>query len=334
MSSYKISIIIPAFNEEKNIEKILQSAYTQTYKDFEVIVVDDGSTDNTGIICKKYEENHTNFKYIYKKNAGVSEARNLGLTYVNGEYVCFWDADDWVESTYLESIVKNIALTPRPEKTIFIAGCTIDYYKGSHQYSSEKLALKNRLLSKEQLIKSFVFQHEKFRLELWNKIFPKKIVVNKKFDSQYILGEDFEFFTNCLKDIDFLLTVDNSSYHYKVDTSQMKHYTKYKNEIAREKAIAQNLKEFGIEKEYIELFYFRRLLITAYTSLSYLKINTSQKKKEVSFILSELRKKRPKKFKPFANYQKAQKIMLMLIRFPSLYLVKIYFEIKRKIKDI
>ena len=66
MSSYKISIIIPAFNEEKNIEKILQSAYTQTYKDFEVIVVDDGSTDNTGIICKKYEENHTNFKYIYK----------------------------------------------------------------------------------------------------------------------------------------------------------------------------------------------------------------------------------------------------------------------------
>lgn len=334
MSSYKISIIIPAFNEEKNIEKILQSAYTQTYKNFEIIVVDDGSTDNTGRICKQYKEKHHNFKYIYKKNAGVSEARNLGLTYVNGEYVCFWDADDWVESTYLESMVKKIAATPRPEKTIFIAGCTIDYYKESQPYSNEKLALKNRLLSKEQLIKSFVFQHEKFRLELWNKIFPKKIVVNKKFDSQYILGEDFEFFTNCLKDIDFLLTVDNSSYHYKVDTSQMKHYTKYKNEIAREKAIAQNLKEFGIEKEYIELFYFRRLLITAYTSLSYLKINTSQKKKEVSFILSELRKKRPKKFKPFANYQKAQKIMLMLIRFPSLYLVKIYFEIKRKIKDI
>lgn len=333
MSSYKISIIIPAFNEEKNIEKILQSAYTQTYKDFEVIVVDDGSTDNTGIICKKYEENHTNFKYIYKKNAGVSEARNLGLTYINGEYVCFWDADDWVESTYLESMVKNISLTPRPEKTIFIAGCTIDYYKGSHQYSSEKLALKNRLLPKEQLIKSFVFQHEKFRLELWNKIFPKKIVVNKKFDSQYILGEDFEFFTNCLKDIDFLLTVDNSSYHYKVDTSQMKHYTKYKNEIAREKAIAQNLKEIGIDEKSIESFYFRRLLITAYTSLSYLKIDNPKKKEEVSFILKKLRNEKPRGFKPFTNYQKAQKIMLILVKFRSSYLVEKYFELKRKIKD-
>lgn len=334
MYSYKISIIIPAFNEEKNIERILNSAYVQTYKNFEVIIVDDGSKDNTGKICKKYEESYSNFKYIYKENGGVSEARNLGLNYANGDYVCFWDADDWVEATYLEDMMKNIDLTPCPEKTIFIAGCTIDYYDAGQKYASEKLKVNNRLLSKETVIRSFITQHEEFRLELWNKLFPKEIVINKQFDSQYILGEDFEFFTKCLKDIDFLLMIDDFSYHYKIDTSQMKHYTKYKNEMDREKNIAKNLKEFGIEKEYIELFYFRRLLITAYTSLSYLKINTSQKKKEVSFILSELRKKRPKKFKPFANYQKAQKIMLMLIRFPSLYLVKRYFEIKRKIKDI
>ena len=333
MASNKVSIVIPAFNEGKKIERILECTRNQSYKNFEVIIVDDGSQDNTGEICKSYSRKYKNYTYIYKDNSGVSDSRNLALKYVTGDYVCFWDADDWVESTYLESMVKKIAATLRPEKTIFIAGCTIDYYKGNQQYSNEKLVLKNRLLPKEQLIKSFVFQHEKFRLELWNKIFPKKIVVNKKFDSQYILGEDFEFFTNCLKDIDFLLTVDNSSYHYRVDVLQMKHYTKYKNEIDREKAIAQNLKEIGIDEKSIDSFYFRRLLITAYTSLSYLKVDNPKKKKEVSFILKKLRNEKPREFKPFANYQKAQKIMLILVKFRSSYLVEKYFELKRKIKD-
>ena len=118
--SYKVSIIIPAFNEGKNINKILTSALNQTYDNFEVIVVDDGSQDNTGKICEKYKKKYSNFRYIYKENSGVSDARNLGLKYITGDYVCFWDADDWVEFNYLEKMLSAIHLTPRPKNTILV----------------------------------------------------------------------------------------------------------------------------------------------------------------------------------------------------------------------
>ena len=76
MVSYKVSIIIPVFNEEKNICRVLDSVYSQTYKNFEVIVVDDGSEDNTGQICQNYNQKYNNFKYVYKK---IQVFQTLGI---------------------------------------------------------------------------------------------------------------------------------------------------------------------------------------------------------------------------------------------------------------
>lgn len=329
MSSYKISIIIPAFNEEKNIAKILMSVFEQKYRNWEVIVVDDGSQDDTGKICKDYQRLYSNFKYVFKSNSGVSDARNLGLKYVTGDYVCFWDADDRVEKDYLYNMVKAINRVPSPTSTIFVAGCTIDYYSKKKKSKSKIFDINEQILSKQKIIESFAVQHEKYRLELWNKIFPVAIIKNKKFKSQFILGEDFEFFTQCLKDINYLVTVNDVSYHYQVDFSQMKHSMPYSMEVKREQIIKKNLKDMGIKDDVVNKFYFRRLLITAYTLLSY---SNYSNKKEIAFVLKELRKEKVQAFKPYANYKKAQWIMLILIRLHSDFAVKEYFELKRKIK--
>lgn len=98
----KISIIVPVFNTEKQLPLCIDSILMQTMPDFELIIVDDGSTDQSGIICDQYAVKDNRVKVLHKKNGGVSSARNLGIENACGEYITFIDSDDWVEPNYLE----------------------------------------------------------------------------------------------------------------------------------------------------------------------------------------------------------------------------------------
>ena len=93
----KISIIIPIYNGEKFIEKCIKSIKNQTFKDFEIILVNDGSSDNSGQICDELAKNDNRIKVIHQENLGVSEARNRGIIASKGEYICFIDCDDYIK---------------------------------------------------------------------------------------------------------------------------------------------------------------------------------------------------------------------------------------------
>lgn len=104
----KYSIIVPAYNTEKYIDKCLKSIFSNTYKNFEVIIVNDGSTDNTEDIIKKYIKKYDNIIYIKQKNMGLSIARNNGVKKSNGDYLLFIDSDDYVDKNLLKNINENI----------------------------------------------------------------------------------------------------------------------------------------------------------------------------------------------------------------------------------
>lgn len=106
-----ISIIIPIFNAEKYLERMLNSIINQSYKDYEVLMVDDGSTDKSAEICKKIAESDSRFKYYYQDNKGVSYARNTGLSKASGEYIGFVDADDKVDANYLDILLEGCELS-------------------------------------------------------------------------------------------------------------------------------------------------------------------------------------------------------------------------------
>ena len=103
-----ISVIIPVYNTESYVRVCLESLVEQTYTNFEVIMIDDGSTDNSGEICQEYTERDSRFHYYRKENGGVSSARNLGIEYSRGNYLTFVDSDDWVEEDYLEVLYNAI----------------------------------------------------------------------------------------------------------------------------------------------------------------------------------------------------------------------------------
>jgi len=103
-----VAIIIPSYNAERTIIKAIQSCLQQTYPVKEIIVIDDGSTDNTKTVIQTFSKDIYPIQYYYKENGGLSSARNAGLEKVNADYVCFLDADDYLENTALDSLLRLI----------------------------------------------------------------------------------------------------------------------------------------------------------------------------------------------------------------------------------
>ena len=102
----KVSIIVPIYNVENFLEKSINSLINQTYYDIEIILIDDGSTDRSSKIIDEYAIKDSRIIAIHKKNTGVSDTRNVGLSKVSGKYITFIDADDYVEKDYIEEVMK------------------------------------------------------------------------------------------------------------------------------------------------------------------------------------------------------------------------------------
>lgn len=110
MQDTLISVIVPVYNTEKYLSRCIESILNQTYPNIEIILVDDGSTDQSGCICDEYATKNTNIKVVHQKNAGQAAARNVGLTYARGSYIGYVDSDDWVELdmyAYLYHLIKK-----------------------------------------------------------------------------------------------------------------------------------------------------------------------------------------------------------------------------------
>ena len=103
----KISVIVPVYNTERFLQRCIDSVLAQTYQDFELLLIDDGSKDSSGAICDEYAAQDARVRVFHKKNGGVSSARNLGLDNVRGEWITFVDADDWIESEMLELLLRK-----------------------------------------------------------------------------------------------------------------------------------------------------------------------------------------------------------------------------------
>ena len=103
-----ISVIVPVYNVEKYLRQCLDSILAQTYKELEVVMVDDGSTDSCGDICEEYAAKYENFKVVHKENAGAGIARNTGLDHITGDYIMFMDSDDYLEPACIEILYNNL----------------------------------------------------------------------------------------------------------------------------------------------------------------------------------------------------------------------------------
>lgn len=200
-----VSIIVPIYNVDKYLDKCINSILSQSYANFELLLVDDGSTDLSGDICDKYAELDGRVKVIHKKNGGVSSARNVGIDCSTGEWIAFVDSDDWIYPDFLKDFVVN-----------FSFGADL-YIQGYVDSDGNEFVCANRYWYSDNLIVELddIYLGQLYGF-VWNKLFKSSIIKANAlwFSEKITIIEDLLFIYNYLLYSKSVFNISRINYYY------------------------------------------------------------------------------------------------------------------------
>lgn len=209
----KISVIVPVYNKQLYLDKTLQSILNQSYDNFEVIIVNDGSTDNSKQICDKYAELDSRIKVYHIENGGVSNARNTGLKYATGDYIQFIDGDDCINENIFE-IFKSV-LNKEKYDIVFSAYNKVDH--SDNILNVIDIGYRGKK-SKKEILEDFVYKQVKTGYYgcVSNKLVKRDIIKNNnlKFNKEITLAEDLDFFIDIYRYSNNYYFLDEKSFNY------------------------------------------------------------------------------------------------------------------------
>ncbi len=218
MSNPEISLIVPVYNVEKYLKQCIDSILVQTFSDFELICVNDGSTDNSGKILEEYKNRDIRIKIIDKKNGGLSSARNTGMKYAKGNFLCFIDSDDWIATDMLEKLHDNIM-----KFNSDIAMCAVNLFDEKNQCIQQDSYFNFSVFSKNYDNKIFSYEDTKsFIMDIpvmaWNKIYRSSFL--KTCDALFPENKIFEdgaFFFSIYFKTKRVSMLRNRLYYYRIN---------------------------------------------------------------------------------------------------------------------
>lgn len=182
-----ISVIIPVYNCEKFLARCVESVLGQSYMDFELILVNDGSTDSSGTLCEEFKQRDTRVHVIHKENGGASSARNAGLAVAAREYIAFIDADDWVEPEYLKALVEPI-LKDR-ELEVVLSSAQDECLQGTLKKNTPAMKMYN-YVEQSSAISDLIQNEIRGIWAMWAKLYRKDLLVAHPFRESLRYGED------------------------------------------------------------------------------------------------------------------------------------------------
>ena len=233
----KISVIVPVYNTEQYLHRCIDSILAQTFPDFELLLIDDGSKDNSGRICDEYAAKDSRIRVFHKENGGVSSARNLGLDTAQGEWIAFVDSDDWLKDRYLDAFIsKCVNNTQIIIQSIEIVG------KHSKEVSIPFLPSIDFLDTIAFMSRYGCLGHTP------TKLFKKSIIddINLRFNLNYTFCEDEHFVLMYLSRISHIVVVKEKNYFYDMPTYSEKYNNVDKFEVTC--ALYRTAKELFAEK--------------------------------------------------------------------------------------
>ena len=316
-----ISVIVPIYNVEKYLNKCLESILGQTYKNIEIILINDGSTDKSKQICEEYINLDKRIVYVEQNNKGVSDARNKGIEKAKGKFILFVDADDYIEFNMIEKLYIKAKE--------FKCDIVISNYNiiENDKVIKDKYAIEKTEITRNEFIKYMLIE-KNYGGYLWNKLIKRKVISNCRFDINIHIMEDLIFLLEISKNINsaYILN-DEYLYYYVQHNSSALHNKNEKyltNTLAYEK-IFNYIKKDNLIDQYN--YYAWKYIYTFMENYYYMKSNGT--------LTIEYKKKRNKEIKKTfkqvlkGNINKFEKIKLIIIfYFPSLY----YMLKKRKVE--
>lgn len=213
MAKWRFSIIVPIYNVEMYLEKCIQSLVNQDFDSFEILLVDDGSTDGSGRLCDAFAEKYSSIRVFHIENQGVASARNYGIDYAEGEYLLFVDSDDYVEYNYCTEIDKAIRTAEDVDVVTF----------GGFEECQGKVKCLRDFSEEKQLMQSGYnyllecYKNNRLYVQVWMYSYRKKYVDRLQLRFvEGILHEDVEFTPRALLGAEKIMTIGVYLYHYRI----------------------------------------------------------------------------------------------------------------------
>ncbi|WP_121610093.1 glycosyltransferase family 2 protein [Mesobacillus foraminis] len=246
-----VSIIVPVYNVEKHIRRCLNSLLNQTYSNFEVLLINDGSTDSSGQICDEYQAESEKFRVFHIKNGGVSNARNFGIENCKGEFIQFVDSDDYVNETYISGMVnqiidKNVDLVISGIKQMLLKNENltlikeiVSIYDGNYNKAELKTIMGD-------LIESSYINY------CYSKLISKKVLLenNIRFDKNLSLGEDTLFVLDVIKYSKNIYISSKVDYNYLIHSSDTLTYKLRPDKFHILNKLSSSILNFCVEEDY------------------------------------------------------------------------------------
>ena len=221
-----ISVIIPVYKVQDWVGRAIESIQAQTFGDFELLLVDDGSPDESGAICDSYAARDERIKVIHKSNGGAASARNAAMAVAAGEYLFFMDADDWCEPEMLERMYERAESGPFD---LVVAGFYIDTYRSDDKFFREKKCLPSKTYASAR-----EFHEDAYRLfdrnllyTPWNKLFRASYLFERDIEFPDVWWDDLPFNLAVLRDIERVSLMEDAFYHFLRARSESEN-TKYR----------------------------------------------------------------------------------------------------------
>lgn len=313
-----ITIVVPIYNIEKYVEKCIESIIGQTYKNIEIILVDDGSKDNSGKICDEFATKDHRIKVIHKENGGLSDARNKGLEVARGKYIVFVDGDDYIEQDMIEDLYSNLK-----ENNLKIAVCGAYRVIGNKKNFFKKTYNK-KIFSKEEALIKIIDERNDFRVWAWNKMYDISLFKNIRYPLRKIY-EDVGTTYKLIDLVDEVIYTGKQSYNYCDRADSITGIEIFNEKELNRIEMCEEMCDY-IEKKYDKLkYYYEFFKITQYIAV----INIMIKSNLYDFeIINKTRKLISKNLFHiiFLNVSMIKKIQILLF--------KINFKIYKKIYNI
>jgi len=205
-----ISVIVPVYNKAQYVGKLIKCIQDQTFDNYECIIIDDGSTDESGSVCDDMTAGNDSFSVIHIPNGGVSHARNIALDRATGEYITFLDADDEIPTDYLQRIADDIR-TYQVDMVIGAIKKITEHGEEVVQYPFEE-----RVYTMQELLPHFAQAQKDSGVFGWcvNKTFKRELAMDCRFDESLKLSEDFDFYLKIYKNVKTIYFNCHNYYHY------------------------------------------------------------------------------------------------------------------------
>lgn len=333
----KVTVVIPIYNVEKYLDRCIESVVKQTYDNIEIILVDDGSTDNCPAMCDDWARKDSRIKVIHKVNAGLGMARNTGIDNANGDYIFFFDSDDYVDCTIVEKCLSS-ALDNDPDVVIF--GYCNSFENGREE--KVKLNLPTKVFEgkriQNELLPGMYTYSMGFGISAWGKMYRLSTIKSKglRFMSEReIISEDAYFALEFYSKINKASIVDDSLYfYYKRNDSLSRIYKKDRQE-QNDKFIQKSLDYIAQEglpevvKNHITARYHMYTAATV-KQLMAADIPSDEKNKELNSIFKSETLHRTLSYPVLKLHKKTLFVFLLLLKLKCYKLCKLFLNLKTK----